>query len=295
MSLSKEVSKIITIHTQGLWFIQGFCKDYSSYMNQRELQELFVNVPNNIKVEYGQLMGEFIDSIEKSEDEVRESIITEGMLKLSYNFSKNYSAECVEFFLHSILEVLRTYVYPYFVYDFVYDMVLTHTITTFEAFLSDFLVAVFTGRPNTLKSQNVATFEQVLSFSSMKQLINGLAVERAKKILDGNIDKVASNLKNAFSIDITTLNGFDIIREASYRRHIIVHNKGIIDKKYHEKIPNSEISASPSTDSEYVLSVIASVGQFIDSLDGCFACKMHYDKEESANRILHPEAIFSIE
>ncbi len=45
---------------------------------------------------------------------------------------------------------------------------------TIEAFMNGFLVAVFTERPNTLKSQNSATFEQILSFKSMKELINEL-------------------------------------------------------------------------------------------------------------------------
>ena len=116
-----------------------------------------------------------------------------------------------------------------------------------------------------------------------------------KRILDENSDKVANDLESIFSIDVTGLSGFDIIREACYRRHIIVHNKGITDKKYCEKIPNSAIGARLSTDSEYVATVITSVGEFIDSLDECFSHKMHYDRDPTANRILHPEAMLSVE
>ena len=173
-------------------------------------------------------------------------------------------------------------------------MALTHVITTFEAFLNDFLVAIFTQRPNTLKSQNTVTFEQILSFSSMKQLINELSITRTRNILNENIDTIAKNLKDTFSIDITTLDGFDIIREACYRRNIIIHNKGITDKKYCDQIPNSEIGVTLLTDSQYVGDVITAAGLFIDGLDKCFSSKIRYSKDPTANRILHPEAMFPV-
>ena len=291
MSLSQKVSTIINIHTQELWFIQEFCKDFGSYIHHRKSETASVEIPSNIKAEYRRLAGEFSEFLQKNESTLIESTLTGVRIKLVFEPKKGYSKECIELLGHQIMEAFKTIVYPHFIYD----MALTHAITIFEALLSDFLAAIFTERPSTLKSQNVATFEQILSFSSMKQLINDLAVNKTKKILDENIDKVANDLENMFSIDMTTLNGFDIIREASYRRHIIVHNKGIIDKKYHEKIPNSEIGARLSTDSEYVIAVITAVGQFVDSLDDCFARKMHYNREQSANRILHPETTLSVE
>jgi hypothetical protein len=262
-------------------------------MRHRQSQVLSVDIPNHIKAGVVELLGAIAEFMQKNENEIMQSFLTEGRVRLDLDIhtSKDYPKECGEFLFNWIYETFKTIVYP----AFTYDMALTHTVTTLEAFLSDFLVVIFTQRPSTLKSQNSATFEQILSYSSMKQLINALAISRAKSTMDENIDTIGKNLEDTFSIDITTLNGFDIIREASYRRNIIVHNKGKTDKKYCNKIPNSGIGVRLSTDSQYVGAAITAVGQFIDCLDNCFSLKIHYNKDPMANRILHPEAILSIE
>ena len=94
---------------------------------------------------------------------------------------------------------------------------------------------------------------------------------------------------------MTSLSGYDVVREAYYRRNVIVHNKGITDNRYCARIPNTKTGARLTTNAQYVRDVITATGKFIDALDNCFSTKIHYDKDPLANRMLHPEAMLSLE
>ena len=168
-------------------------------------------------------------------------------------------------------------------------MVATHSIAIFESFLSDFLTAIFTLRPNTLKSENTATYKDILSFSSRKKLIGHLASNRAEKILEGDLYRdVADKLNKMFSIDISKFDKFNIIYEAFCRRHVIVHNDGVTDKEYCKKIPNSKIRMHLSTDLQYIETLLTTMGHFIDYLDSYFSRKMRYRRNPAENRLLNP-------
>jgi len=287
MNLSEQISNIIFSRSQELYFLLQFVRDIDTYILHRPQQranDIFAGVPDRIKSELMQYFGEFIEFGKKVAKEVEESKPTEGKRAWVFKPEKSYPREVQQHLIPLLVALYRPIRYP----DLLYNMALTHAIAIFESFLSDFLVAIFTLRPNTLKSANTATYEDILSFSSMKQLINQLANSRANKILSGNIYEVADDLKKLFSIDISGFDKFAIIHEAFCRRHIIVHNDSITDRKYCEKIPSSQIGVRLSTDFQYIETLFTTIGQFIDYLDGCFSRKMRYKRNPIVNQLLNP-------
>jgi hypothetical protein len=105
-----------------------------------------------------------------------------------------------------------------------------------------FLVAIFTQRPQTLKSDHTTSYKEILSFTSMRAITDYLANTRVKKLLsNNNIDDVADQLQKLFAIDISSCNDFNVIREAFYRRHVVVHNKGITDKNIAKRYPTHKL------------------------------------------------------
>jgi hypothetical protein len=280
MNLSEEVNHIISVNTRDLYFLLRFVEDIEAYIEQRQragnLDEILVDVPEDIKPEFIEFWKEFIKLALKSQERPK------GKRSFTLKTTKTYSEQVMKYWLPVILRATRPLMYP----EYLYDMALTHAIAILEAFLSDFLSAIFTERPETLKSENTASYEEILSFQSMKSLTKHLATTRVKKIMSDNIDDVAEEIQKMFSIDISRGNDFNVIREAFYRRHVVVHNKGIADKKYCEKIPNSQVGVKLSTNYEYLATLFAAIGQLVDYLDKHFSRKMRYKRDPRTNLLL---------
>jgi hypothetical protein len=260
MSLHEDVRDAVRAHTSELYFLLEFVRDIDKYFiaqAEERLSDVLDTVPTNVL------------------DEIRE-ILSETDLKV------NPSLEVNKHFLRFMVASSKPVRYP----KLLYSAALTHAIAIFESFLSDFLIMIFTYRPDTLKSESTATYENILSFGSMKELIRHLATTKAKKVLDGNIDEVVDKLKKGFNFDVSRFREFKTIREASYRRNVVIHNNGITDKDYCEKITGSQIGVTLSTDFQYIETLVTAIGQFIDRLDNHFSRRMHYKRHPGQNWIV---------
>jgi len=284
MSLSEKVSNIISSRSQQLYLLLQFVKDFDIYIRHRRTQDLVPDIPKNIETQFEEYVGEFVEFFEGVVSEVIGHTPIKGERTWEFKPQKKYPKEVVEYMIPFFLAFDKPIRYP----EFLYNMALTHTIAFFESFLNDFLVAIFTLRPNTLKSENTATYEEILSFSSREKLIGHLASNRADKILEGDLyADVADKLNKAFSIDISKFDKFNIIHEAFCRRHVVVHNDGVTDKEYCKKIPNSKIGKKLSTDLQYIETLLTTIGQFIDYLDNCSSRKMRYRRNPLVNQLLN--------
>jgi len=285
MNLSEEVGHVITQNTQDLYFLLKFVEDIEAYIEQRRSpSNMLDDIPKDIRPEFVRYLMDFSNFL----GDVRKDITAEKekktKAKMSWIFkpSKTYPEQVHDFFIPFIRKSMGPIMYPHYLYD----MTLTHAIAILEAFLHDFLAAIFTQRSKTLKSEHTASYKEILSFPSMRALTDYLADTRVEKILSEDIDKVAGKLQELFSIDIARFHDFNVIREAFYRRHVVVHNKGITDKKYCEKIPNSQVDVKLSTNYKYLATLFAAIAQFIDYLDEHFSRKMRYKRAPGANFLL---------
>jgi hypothetical protein len=286
MSLHEHVRVAILRHTQELHVLLEFVRDVDTYMvpkARRRVLYMRDTMPANVLAEMQRMSAELMEVFEEA-DRIRKESPSGTGKKTVLKFKGDYSREADESFLRFAVAALKPIRYP----TLLYSLALTHAIAVFEYFLSDFLIAIFTHRPNTLKSQSTATYENIVSFGSMKELIRYLATAKVKKILEGNIDEVVDKLKNDFNFDVAAFRQFNILREASYRRNIVVHNKGITDKAYCEKIQGSQIGVTLSMDFRYIETLTTVIGRFIDHLDNHFSRKMHYMRHPMENKILHP-------
>lgn len=285
MSLSEKVSNIISSRSQQLYLLLQFVKDFDIYIRHRRTQDLIPDIPKNIETQFEEYVEEFVEFFGGVAREVIGHTPIKGERTWEFKPQKKYPKEVVQYMIPFLLAFSKPIRYP----EFLYNMALTHTIAFFESFLNDFLVAIFTLRPNTLKSENTATYEEILSFSTRKKLIGHLASNRADKILEGDLyADVADKLNKAFSIDVSKFDKFNIIHEAFCRRHIIVHNDSVTDKEYCNKIPNSQRGKRLSTDLQYIETLLITMGEFIDYLDGCFSRKMRYKRNPIVNQLLNP-------
>lgn len=283
MSLSSQISNVIARHTQDLHLLLQFVIDINAHITKpTEVSGSWHQVPANKRSEFKQYVREFVKWMDVSLEEAKEP--SPRKRKRVWYFEPTKSNPEFERY---IAELARAVMKPIRYPQFLYSMALTHSIAVFEALLRDFLLAIFTERRSTLKSENTVTYEQILSSPSMKELTKELATNRVDKILSKNIDSIVDDLKRMFSFDVSGFGGFHILREAYYRRNIIVHKDGITDSIYCKRIPGSTGGIRLTTDVQYLETLSTAMGQFIDYLDNHFSSKMRYRRNPLNNRLLN--------
>ncbi len=277
-TLSESISNLMSIHTQQLDVMRNMVKDVNTFVFSRKIEELMPKIGN--RREFVEYINEFAKFMANVVDEVQKSPDKSG--KRTFIPSKLYSDEIQSYLFPFFEAALRMMTYP----RILYDMTVVHIITTLEAFLSDFLVCVFLNNYDTLKSEKMVSYEVVFSFSSMEKLAEHLADEMTKKIIDENIDEVAKQIQQRFSVDVSQFKDFGFIRESCCRRNVIVHSNAMIDKKYLQKIQKGKIGDKLNSDLKYTEKLFDAVGQFIDYLDSKFSEKFGYERHLESNHLL---------
>lgn len=289
-NLSETISHCITMHTQEINMLRNMVNDINTIVFNRSPKDILPPVPDEYKKEFVEYMGEFMDFFTGVREEI-DKLVIKGKRRekkeWAFETSKRYPQEIEKLLVPMLLSIYRTFKYP----SIFYNMALTHLITISETFLNDFFVDVLVSNPNMLKSEKLVKYEVILSFPSKKVLVKHLANEMTKQILEENIDEVANKINQRFSIDLSKYPNFDAIREAFYRRNVIVHNNCIADRKYCQKVTDSKIGEKIETDFKYMERTFKEIGKFVDYIDEKFSKKLKYERKPISNMLLHPPGI----
>lgn len=113
------------------------------------------------------------------------------------------------------------------------EMMLTHTVDSFNVYLSDVLYSVFKARPEILRSNEQTTIQKVLEFGSMDEFINYWAIRKVDELSYGGFFEVKKFLTKKIGLednfDEKELQG---VVEAIAFRNIIVHNRGRVNERF---------------------------------------------------------------
>jgi hypothetical protein len=131
---------------------------------------------------------------------------------------------------------------------FLAEMALSYIISFQEGFTKDYLEEVLSNRPELLKSGKSLSFEDAVRFSSIATLRRHLARSETDALGYGSIDDLATYLQRKFNILIQEEPFWPSVREAIYRRNLIIHNKGFVNEIYRAKI-NNRTGSKLETDS----------------------------------------------
>lgn len=146
------------------------------------------------------------------------------------------------------------------------EMALTYLISYQETFIKEYIKEILISRRDLLKTnKKTLTFEEICDFDSMEPLILHMVQEDVDKTFYGGIDDIADYLNKRFGLSMQSeFKDWEIIREASFRRNLIIHNKGITNKIYCLKTGHKETNSHLSTDMDYVLNATNAVFSFFD-------------------------------
>jgi hypothetical protein len=214
-NLLYAVSEIMTNYQTASDTLAGFMsynkESLSKYVKvRRDLAQSVQAIPAEIPVNIVTDDGEKIDL---SDDDRRR--FAEAMLA---------HAESVERYPHMMMNM-----------SFIY------LVALFDAFLGDMFTAVLTHRPETMKSkEKKLSYERILERTSEGDLISFMARREINDLSYKSVIDQARYYKDKFNIDLGDSGvGVSVLAEIQARRNLFVHNRGVVNQIYLDRVGKS--------------------------------------------------------
>ncbi|MHB1683538.1 MAG: AlbA family DNA-binding domain-containing protein [Bacilli bacterium] len=105
-------------------------------------------------------------------------------------------------------------------------------VDTFETYLSDLLFEIFLANPETLKSKQQVTVEEVLNCSDLQEFVEYWAKQKLSKLQKGSVKgfiKDNQQIRDLGILDDAKQNEIERILQI---RHLYSHRNGIVDEKF---------------------------------------------------------------
>jgi len=113
------------------------------------------------------------------------------------------------------------------------QMVYTRAVDAFQVYLNELLSSVFTTRPETLRSSEQISVQEVLEHQSLDAVISYLATRRVEKLSYESLRSVSKQLSQELSLEL--FDKAEDLEEAVRifeARNLLVHNRGVINAIY---------------------------------------------------------------
>lgn len=164
---------------------------------------------------------------------------------------------------------------------FLTEMTLSYLISYQDAFIKDYLFQILISRKTMLKSGTKITYEELLNYNSMKALKEALAQKEVDGVGYRSIDDTCDYFSKRFNIDLSEFINWTWLKEATYRRNLIVHNRGITNDLYCMKTGFKLKGKHLETDIDYVYKSAQTIMDFILYVHSAVLKKLRLEKQKN--------------
>lgn len=105
-------------------------------------------------------------------------------------------------------------------------------VDNFETYLSDLLYEIFLANPQTLKSQQKVTIEEVLTCSDLQEFVKYWAKQKIGKLQKGSVRGFIEDTKQIRDLQILDKLEQNEVEKILQIRHLYAHRNGIVDEKF---------------------------------------------------------------
>ncbi len=154
--------------------------------------------------------------------------------------------------------------------QFLFQVVLVRHIENYLNYLSGLLFDIFTQRPETLKSSEMVTLEEVLSYDSMDDLTRAIAQRRVNSLSYKSFDHLVEYFALQFGLVVFAQPQLASVAEAVETRNISVHNRCIVNERYVKKtgVAPSLIGSRRNLSMEQLDTLVPMLADGVRRLDG---------------------------
>jgi len=132
------------------------------------------------------------------------------------------------------------------------EMALVYLISIQEAFLKDYMKEILRANTQMLMSRKQMSHEDICSHSSFEALLDTLARREVDELSHGGVDDFADAYERRFHLRFSAFQEWQALREASFRRNIVIHNRGRANETYRAKVGIVNSGKALLTDTKYI-------------------------------------------
>lgn len=117
-------------------------------------------------------------------------------------------------------------------------------VDNFETYLSDLLYEIFLANPQTLKSQQTVTIEEVLNCSDLQEFVKYWAKKKIEKLQKGSVRGFLQDTKQIRDLQILNRQKQNKVEKILQIRHLYAHRNGIVYEKFLQFFTNEYLIGS---------------------------------------------------
>lgn len=119
---------------------------------------------------------------------------------------------------------------------FIRDMSLVYLIAGFESYLKNIIEISIKKKPEILiSSHKTIEYSELLKLNNLNEAKQNLIEKESNTAINQDIELVNKYLKDKFKLDVSQKTDWKKFKERFYRRNVLLHNSGHINKLYRMK------------------------------------------------------------
>lgn len=149
---------------------------------------------------------------------------------------------------------------------YLFEMTIVYVITLEEAFICDYVRAIFHVQPAMLRTEKelTLTFNEACDIDSPEALRNCLENAAIEPLSRGGMEEALDYFKKRLNVRLDEFPNWEDMKEVSCRRNIIVHNKGEVNETYREKTGYNGPDGYLGINKPYISTAVDVTIKFID-------------------------------
>lgn len=126
-------------------------------------------------------------------------------------------------------------------------------VTAIEVYLGEITMIAIKNKPECLRCDRTITWDNVIKLKKYDSIINQFANQKLNDIMAGDWRKIETEFKKTFNIALNRKIDSEKMLEVFEIRHAIVHNVGIPDNKFMDKVRKSGFGLDYKINKEIIL------------------------------------------
>lgn len=250
MNLSKALQEVVNSYRTEIGLVRDFATDAHSMLHSKLLEHSRTRLEPEEKEQIREIVAALDEVLFKARDSNARP--KKGPVNIQLKSSERVS----KYIMQMTMPIRKQ--------SLVAEMSLSHLVAYQEAFIKDYLYELLIRKREMLRTGGTTTFEKIVAHKSMGALVSAIARSEVNQLSQGGIDDIATTLEKRLNVRLSDYEKWPALRELSYRRNLIIHNKGRVDDAYRRNIAIGEQRHSLSTDLEYVKAAAETILGYID-------------------------------
>lgn len=151
-------------------------------------------------------------------------------------------------------------------------------VDNFETYLSELLYEIFLARPETLKSKQQVSVEEVLNCADLHEFVKYYAKKKLYKLQRGSVKGFIKDNKQISQLNILDETKQQEIEKVLQIRHLYSHRNGVIDEKFKQYFAGDfSLNTEHQLSIKEICSILDSMAMIADQLDNAAIDKYRLD------------------